>query len=117
MACARDHTPATPPPPPAPVGPRRARCFDLIRAHWNDPQRARLEPRFGWLMNRLPEEPYPDTYALKCQVHQRPPGQRPLIVVEPTDHPLAIDQCRGVTAARAEALAIALLAEVGGGPA
>jgi hypothetical protein len=51
-------------------------------------------PYFGWLANRLPN--YPDTMNLKTNVHLRAQGQRPLVELEPTDHPLAIHQRKGI---------------------
>lgn len=58
---------------------------------------------FGWLCNRLPE--YPDTYAMKTMVQVRSAGQRPVIELEPTDHPLALDWRQGISIARAQELA------------
>jgi hypothetical protein len=52
-------------------------------------------PWFGWFSNRLPF--YPDTLNLKCRVHPQDGGQRPRIELEPTDHPLSVDQRRGIT--------------------
>lgn len=49
----------------------------------------------GWLCTALPG--YPDTYGLRVQVHTMPLGSRPLFVVEPTDHPLAVEQGQGLT--------------------
>ncbi|MGA3008530.1 MAG: DUF2199 domain-containing protein [Opitutaceae bacterium] len=62
--------------------------------HWTDPQRMLLGPYFGWLCTKIPE--YPDTVYLKTMVHQREVGTRPLIKLEATDHPLAIDQLAGI---------------------
>ena len=54
-----------------------------------------LGPWFGWLSNRLPG--YPDTRTLKCSVRPQDGGVRPLLELEPTDHPLAVDQRDGVS--------------------
>ena len=54
-----------------------------------------LGPWFGWLSNRL--HGYPDTLNLKCQVHPRDGRVRPWIELEPTDHPLAVEQRQGIT--------------------
>ena len=40
---------------------------------------------------------YPDTENLKTMVHPREPGLRPLIELEPTDHPLAVEQREGIS--------------------
>ena len=60
-------------------------------------------PWFGWLSVRLPG--YPDTFALKTRVHLRPSPMRPRIELEPTSHPLAMEQRLGIRLARAIELA------------
>jgi hypothetical protein len=55
-------------------------------------------PWFGWLFNAL--SLYPQTRLLKSLVHPRPGGLRPTIELEPTDHPLAVEQREGITAER-----------------
>jgi hypothetical protein len=61
-------------------------------AHFRDPpQRA----AFGYLANRL--SGYPDTVNLRTLVHWQPGNQRPLVEVEPSDHPLSRDQREGIT--------------------
>jgi hypothetical protein len=54
---------------------------------------------FGWFSNSLPS--YPETLNLKCAVRPREAGLRPLIELEPTDHPLSLDQRQGITVERA----------------
>ena len=54
-----------------------------------------MGPWFGWFSNRL--KGYPETLNLKCQVRPRSGRQRPLIELEPTDHPLAVEQRDGIT--------------------
>lgn len=58
---------------------------------------------FGWLCTRLPL--YPDTIGLKTTARPRLNGQRPLIALEPTDHPLAVDFREGITIERAQQMA------------
>lgn len=53
------------------------------------------ESWFGWFSNRL--KAYPDTFNLKCQVRPQPDRQRPLIALEPADHPLCLEQRDGVS--------------------
>jgi len=60
-------------------------------------------PYFGWLSSRIPG--YPDTLNLKTNVHFCKLGDRPHIELEPTDHPLAVEQRSGITRARAIELA------------
>lgn len=57
-----------------------------------------LDPWFGWLSVRLPG--YPDTLLLKTHVHLQPRPLRPTIELEPTDHPLAMEQRVGIRLAR-----------------
>ena len=55
-------------------------------------------PYFGWLSNRLPG--YPDTLGMKTNVYLRPYPLRPRIELEPTDHPLSVEQREGITIQR-----------------
>jgi hypothetical protein len=63
-------------------------------------------PKFGWLCNNI--SLYPPTFNLKTHLHLRSGGSRPLIELEPTDHPLAIEQRGGITLRRIEEIAAAL---------
>lgn len=72
--------------------------FDRERALAQDPKRVEEEPYFGWLCTRI--EIYPDTAGLKTDVHTRQVGTRPFIELEPTDHPLAVEQRTGITEER-----------------
>lgn len=56
-------------------------------------------PYFGWLSNMLPF--YPDTLNLKVHVHLQVEGIRPLLQLEASDHPLAVDQREGLPRTRA----------------
>ncbi len=66
-------------------------CFDA-------PERSHIGPFFGWLSAELPC--YPSTENLKTRVHLRDNGVRPFVELEPTDHPLAVEQRTGITAER-----------------
>jgi len=72
--------------------------FERERALFRNPKRIEEPPYFGWLCSRI--QIYPDTLLLKTQVHSRQVGTRPYIELEPTDHPLAIEQRNGITEAR-----------------
>ena len=61
-------------------------------------RRSHIGPFFGWLDAYL--KPYPETMNLKTRVHLRDGGIRPFIELEPTDHPLAIEQRQGISVAR-----------------
>ncbi|MDP9372668.1 MAG: DUF2199 domain-containing protein [Chloroflexota bacterium] len=76
---------------------------------WCRPGREAEPPYFGWLSTALPYEP--STLNLKTLVHTRPVGERPLIELEPTDHPLALEQRRGITLERVQEIAERLLHE------
>ncbi|RSD13870.1 DUF2199 domain-containing protein [Amycolatopsis eburnea] len=71
---------------------------------WDDPKRTDEPPYFGWLATELPGYE-PGTLNLKTNLHTRPPGERPLIEVEPTGHPLAVEQRDGITLIRVQAVA------------
>ena len=62
-------------------------------------------PKFGWLCSSLPT--YPQTMGLKTHVHFRS-ELRPLIEIEPTDHPLAKEQRNGMSVERVQEIAAAL---------
>ncbi|HEY4182327.1 MAG TPA: DUF2199 domain-containing protein [Kofleriaceae bacterium] len=51
-------------------------------------------PFFGWVSNRVPN--YPSTMNLRAQVHVRS-SVRSAIELEPTTHPLALEQRNGIT--------------------
>lgn len=72
--------------------------FDRVLELWETKGRENEEPYFGWLSTSIPS--YPETLNLKTNVHTRPIGVRPFIELEPTDHPLAIEQQRGITLER-----------------
>jgi hypothetical protein len=70
---------------------------------WEQPGREAEPGYFGWLGTALPG--YPDTVNLKTRVHTRAVGRRPLIELEPTDHPLAVEQREGITRERVQEIA------------
>ena len=65
---------------------------------YDDVGRSADEQFFGWLCNELPS--YPSTQLLKAMLHVREYPMRPWVELEPTSHPLAIDQRDGVTKTR-----------------
>lgn len=70
--------------------------------HWvrtfDWPKRSQVGPFFGWLCSHI--WIYPDTSNLKTQVHLRDNNLRPYIELEPTDHPLAVEQREGISTKR-----------------
>jgi hypothetical protein len=75
---------------------------------WEREGRENDPPMFGWLSTELSTYE-PSTLSLKTVVRTQPVGLRPLIELEPTDHPLAIEQRDGITIARVQSLAEQLL--------
>lgn len=65
-------------------------------------KRSHIGPFFGWLNAAL--KPYPDTVSLKTHVHLRDGFIRPFIELEPTDHPLAVEQREGISVDRVSQL-------------
>ena len=63
--------------------------FKRMAELWESQQRKTDPTYFGWLCTSLPLNP--ETLLLKTNVHTRPIGHRPFIELEPTDHPLAIE--------------------------
>ena len=72
--------------------------FAEYMRHFEDSDRARLGPYFGWLSAAL--KLYPDTENLKTNAHIQSPPFRPFIELEPTDHPLAVEQREGISQER-----------------
>ncbi|MFJ4434927.1 DUF2199 domain-containing protein [Streptomyces sp. NPDC088923] len=78
--------------------------FGLTNDRWETPGREAEPPCFGWLSTELPVYS-PTTLDLKTRVHTRPLGERPLIELEPTAHPLAVEQREGIGRDRVRELA------------
>jgi len=70
--------------------------FQRYADSFSDHDQVRLGPMFGYLANRLPG--YPDTLNLKLDVLPQDNLQRPLLRLWDADseHPLYIDQSRGI---------------------
>lgn len=69
--------------------------FFIWQGHYNVPQRSHIGPFFGWLCSCI--SVYPETRHLKTMVHLRDHGLRPLVELEPGDHPLAVHQKSGIS--------------------
>ena len=79
------------------------RCYEIRDQEGRESE----SPFFGWLSTTLPL--YPETLNLKTHVHTRPIGTKPFIELEPTDHPLAVEQREGITMDRVREIAARLL--------
>ena len=62
---------------------------------WNDPDRIKEEPYFGWLNTHILT--YGNTLNIKCIAIEQELGCIPDIVVTEENHPLTIDQQNGIT--------------------
>ena len=65
-------------------------------------------PYFGWLSTELPIYGT-STVSLKTNVHTRAVGLRPTVELEPTSHPLAVEQREGITRDRVRRIAEQIL--------
>ena len=70
---------------------------------WESEGRESEPPYFGWLQNALPYEP--TTLNLRTQLQTMPLGERPIILLEKTSHPLSVEQHTGITMARVQQIA------------
>ena len=78
--------------------------FERMSELWETEGREKEPPYFGWLSTKLPCYDH-ETFLLKTNVHTRPIGERPFVELEPTDHPLAIEQRNGITLKRVQEIA------------
>jgi len=81
--------------------------FKRVTELWDTEGREKEPPYFGWLSTSLPC--YPDTLNLKAHVHTRSVGMRPYVELEPTDHPLAVEQRTGISIERVQEIAECVL--------
>lgn len=81
--------------------------FERALTMWTKPGREAEPPYFGWLSTELPG--YPSTLNLKTHVRTREVGRRPFVELEPTDHPLAVEQRQGIPTRRVQEIAERLL--------
>lgn len=88
--------------------------FLLWLKYFEEEKRSQVGPFFGWLNAWL--KPYPDTIGLKTMVHLRDNGIRPYIELEPTVHPLAIEQRAGITVERVAELYSLMMHQEGKSP-
>lgn len=81
--------------------------FERIGQLWDVEVREHEPPFFGWLANDNPI--YPTTRSLKLNVVLKNSRQRPSFLLEPTDHPLAVEQRNGITLDRVKEIASQIL--------
>jgi hypothetical protein len=74
--------------------------FDRACELWQQEGRESEPPYFAWVQSALP---YPvGTLNLRASLVTRPLGERPLVLLQESDHPLYIEQSRGITMARVQ---------------
>ena len=84
--------------------------FDTIHEFWNKAGRESLIGPFrGRLANSLLT--HPDTLNLLLQIKIRPIGERPLFLLEESEHPLAMEQHSGLIVDKAKEYGCMLLSE------
>ena len=81
--------------------------FDRTMDLWEKEGREAEPPYFGWFLTALPG--YPDTRLLETSVRTRKVGQRPLIELHESDHPLFTEQQDGISMERVKAIAVEVL--------
>ncbi|MET7992881.1 DUF2199 domain-containing protein [Amycolatopsis sp. NPDC005232] len=82
--------------------------FGRVAELWDKSERVQEPPYFGRLATELPTYE-PTTLNLKTNLHTQPVGVRPTLELEPSDHPLAVEQRTSITRARVQAIAELLL--------
>jgi len=89
-----------------------AESFQRMLDHWTSSDRASDPAFIGFLSNDL-SAVYPSTLNLKLRVQTRALGQRLSFELEPTDHPLALEQRAGIGIERVREINSLLLHSVG----
>jgi hypothetical protein len=85
------------------------KSFKRVIELWDAEDIENEPPFFGWLNTSLPEKIYPETLNLKTNVQLKNNHQRPFVEVEPTEHPLAVEQQNGITMKRVQEIAEIIL--------
>jgi hypothetical protein len=81
--------------------------FLRVNELWEQEGREGEPAYFGWLQSALPYEP--TTLKLKTSVQTSPVGERPVVTLEASDHPLSVEQRNGITMARVREIVEAAL--------
>jgi len=78
--------------------------YERVGELWTAPGRENEPDYFCYVCSALPTYPS-STFLLKGRLHTRPVGERPIVELEPTEHPLAREQRDGITMQHIEAIA------------
>jgi hypothetical protein len=81
--------------------------FYRISELWETPGRENEPPYDGLLSTTLPC--YPSTFSLKVNVYTKPVGERPIVELQESDHPLMKEQKEGISRERVEEFASMIL--------
>jgi hypothetical protein len=81
--------------------------YERARELWTTEGRESEPPSFAWVQSEV--GPYPSTLGLQAWLYTQPVGERPLVDLQPTAHPLAREQREGIDLARVRDLAAAAL--------
>ena len=76
--------------------------FDRASNLWHAVGRESEPPYFSWIQSSFPYTE--STLNLKAALHTQPLGERPLVQLEPSEHPLSVEQRNGITMARVQEL-------------
>lgn len=83
--------------------------FERACELWHQEGRESEPPYFAWVQSALP---YPGgTLNLKANLVTQPLGQRPLVKLQESAHPLYVEQSQGITMARVKQIVEAALHE------
>jgi hypothetical protein len=74
--------------------------FNRANDLWHTEGRESEPPYFAYVQSDLPYDS--STLSLKAQLITQPLGERPLVELEKTDHPLAAEQCNGIQLIRVQ---------------
>jgi hypothetical protein len=77
--------------------------FDRMIELSDSPKLLEEPPYFGWLSSSI--DLYPETLNLKTNLRVRRLDWRPFVELEPTNHPLALEQRHGITVQRVREIA------------
>ena len=85
------------------------KSFGRVTELWDVEDVESEPPFFGWLNTSLPKTIYSETLSLKTNIYLKNDNQRPFIEIQPTKHPLAVEQQNGITTKRIQEIAEIIL--------
>jgi len=76
--------------------------YDRYQETYSDADQSKLGGMFGWFSNSI--QGFPGSLNLKCEVRPQDGTKRPLLDLEPTEHPLSLAQHNGIAFDEAQRL-------------